>query len=777
MKKLFFSNFISRKSFFFRFMYSYLLVLLIPFSTILIMSWHAQKAIQDEIISANTSRLNQFVNIIDSELGNMIEKAYQIRNSKIVRRQVLNDSTKSESAYDIYATKKYLNELPTDEFSDVFIYLSKNDRIISAINSSLVSREYYDTYYQNIDKSLPDTKNNYDAFYKTLRPSTPFPHLASFGSNPSSPSLCVILSANYSTNQRVGDVTVVLVILPELLNRIVTNALYQDEGSILIYNADNELLMSTKQEELNIDLSKYTGNSDNIYYDVLNGEEYIVQLLQSEVLNCTYLSLIPSQTFWEKHTGLRTISTISIILSMLVSIVLSWLLARRSFLPIHSIVHTIGNKSDFKYDLKKKSELDFIKEVLVNTFTENDMLSHKLKNSSNSLFEKYILHAMQGTLPNNKFFDSEMKQLKLNFTSDYFNLLIIHIDEVNERITGPLGGHEGQRILSFIVGNVMQELCAVSHLGFIINLLPGEYAVILNFSNSTPLSNRTEEALQIGHTFQSYVKENFDILCTISLGNPVEGIEHLNISYQQALSAMEYRYLIGKGSIIPYQDITMKKFSYSNAFNSKNTMILIQYVKENGDGDFIEIMGRIIENSGIDCNSSLCVIQCFKYDLINTINKIIYEIGAIDLEKQNNFMQTLIHAETFEEFQEVFKACILQLKKFNQENKERFTICDKAEKLIHECYMDINLNNSIIADKLNISPSYLSKLFRNEKNVSLLDYLYKVRLSYAKNFLKETDLTVEEIALKTGFISNSALIKAFNKYEGITPGSYRRLIN
>ena len=83
----------------------------------------------------------------------------------------------------------------------------------------------------------------------------------------------------------------------------------------------------------------------------------------------------------------------------------------------------------------------------------------------------------------------------------------------------------------------------------------------------------------------------------------------------------------------------------------------------------------------------------------------------------------------------------------------------------------------MIADKLNISPSYLSKMFKNEKNVSLLDYLYKVRLSYAKKYLRETDLTVEEIALKTGFISNSALIKAFKKYEGVTPGSYRRLIN
>ena len=743
------------------------------------MYWNAQKTIYDEIITANASSLNQFVTIIDGELGNMIDKAYQIRNSKIVRKQVLYDSniTQYSSSYDVYETKKYLNELPTEEFSDAFVYLSKNDRIISAINSSLSSREYYDTYYKHYGKDFPNSVDSFDAFYKVLRPESPLPHLVSFGQDPSSPSLGVILSANYSTAQRIGDVTVVLILLPELLNTIVNNAMYQNEGSILIYGRDNQLLMSTEQKEMSIDISNYNGNSDNIYYDVINDEEYIVQVMQSRVLNCTYLSLIPSQTFWEKQIGLRTISTISIILSMLVSILLSWLLARRSVSPIHSIVHTIRNKSDAKYDLNKKNELDFIKEVLINTFTENDMLSHRLKKNTNNLFEKYILHALQGTLSNNKFSDHELKQLKLNFTSDYFNLLIIHIDSVDENITGPLHGQEGQRILSLIVSNVMQELCSVSHVGFIVNLMPGEYAVVLNFSVGTPFTNRTEEALMIGHSFQCFVKENFNIISTISVGNPVEGIEKINTSYQQALTAMEYRYLNGKGSIIPYQDITVKKFSYSNAFNSKSTMLLIQYVKDNVDVDVNEIIHQVIENSGIDCNSSLCVIECFKYDLINTINKIICEIGALEFEKKNNFIHKLIHAETFEEFQEAFKTCILELKNFNEENKERFTICDKAEELIHECYMDINLNNSIIADKLNISPSYLSKMFKNEKNVSLLDYLYKVRLSYAKKYLRETDLTVEEIALKTGFISNSALIKAFKKYEGVTPGSYRRLMN
>jgi AraC-like DNA-binding protein len=712
------------------------------------------------------------------ELENMAEKTSQILSSGIIRKQVLYNSSISSpsSAYEIYEIKNFLDDLPQDDFADVFVYFRRYDRIISAEKSSLSSKEYYDTYYRDAYNNLMESSNNYDAFLSALTPDTLVPHLISLGQEQTTPSLGVVLSMNYSNSKKQGDVTAILVLQPELLENLIQNAMYQNKSSIMIYDNDNNLLVTSESDDLNIDLSKYTGNSDNIYYDTINGEDYILQFFPSEVLNCTYVSLISSKTFWEKLNGLRTISMISIILSMLVSIVLSWMLARRSYSPINSLIHTIRNKSDMQFDFKKKNELDYIKEVIVKTFTENDMLSSRIKNSNNNLFEDFLLHAMQGTLSNNKYFERELEQLQLNFKSNSFCILLVNIDSVNEDIIGPIDSSNGQGILSLIVGNIILELCANSHQGFIINLLPKVYAVVLNYSPNITQDTNQENALEIVHTFQNFIKQHFNIGSTISVSSTVEGIYNINTAYQQALSAMEYRYLIGKGSIIPYQDISIKKFTYNNSFNSKNSLILMSYVKENIHEDISAIINEIIHNSMIDSNSSLSVIECFKYDLINTINKIIYEINAMEPEKKNNYVHCLIHAETFDEFQEVLKSTLIQLKKFWDESKEQFTICDKAEELIHECYMDINLNNSIIADKLNISPSYLSKLFKNQKNISLLDYLYQVRLSYAKRFLRETNLTVEEIASKTGFISNSALTKAFKKYEGITPGSYRRLI-
>jgi AraC-like DNA-binding protein len=739
---------------------------------------NAQRTIREEILTSNANHLNQFVNILDMKFDNMVEKNSQILASGAIRKQISYSSSNSNNStgYEIYETKKYLGGFPQDDFSDVFVYFRKKDRIISAEKSSVTSRDYYNTYYRLSNGNFKNSDEKYDTFLEAITPNTLVPRLVSLGQDKTTLFLGVVLSMNYTNLKKECDASSVLILKPELIKNLIQNAMYKNEGSILIYDNNNTLLLSSGPDDVKLDLNKYKGNSNNIYQDTINGKEYVLHYFPSKVLNCTYVSLISSDTFWEKLNGMRAISTVSIILSMLVSVILSWLLARRSYSPIDSIVHTIHNKSDFPYDFKNKNELDFIKDVIVNTFLENDMLSSRIKNSKNNLFEDFMLHAMQGTLANNKYLVQESDQIKLNFLSESFSILLVNIDTVNEEVLSPIQSNNGQLILSFLVENIMSELCAKSHRGFVINLQPKVFAVVLNYASNFTQAKKQEDTLEIGHSFQNFINQHFNIQSTISFSCPVDGFMNLNLAYKQAFQAMEYRYLLGKGSMIPFQDVTNKRFTYNNSFNSKNSLILIQYVKENTESDINEIIQGIISNSMIDRYSSLNVIECFKYDLINTINKIIFEIGAVEYEKQHNFVHDLIYAETFLDFQEDLKTTLISLKKFKEENNEQFTICDEAEELIHKCYMDINLNNSIIADKLDISPSYLSKLFRNQKNISLLDYLYQVRLSYAKNFLRETNLTIEEIAAKTGFISDSALIKSFKKYEGITPGAYRKLV-
>ncbi len=55
-------------------------------------------------------------------------------------------------------------------------------------------------------------------------------------------------------------------------------------------------------------------------------------------------------------------------------------------------------------------------------------------------------------------------------------------------------------------------------------------------------------------------------------------------------------------------------------------------------------------------------------------------------------------------------------------------------------------------------------------------YIEQRRMEKAKQLLGETSLTVNEIALQTGFTNSAVLIRTFKKINGITPGQYRQVL-
>ena len=79
-----------------------------------------------------------------------------------------------------------------------------------------------------------------------------------------------------------------------------------------------------------------------------------------------------------------------------------------------------------------------------------------------------------------------------------------------------------------------------------------------------------------------------------------------------------------------------------------------------------------------------------------------------------------------------------------------------------------------MARKVYISPYYLSHLFREELNITFLEYLTMVRMEEAKKLLKDTSLSIVAIASQVGYEDASYFSKVFKKYVGISPAQYRK---
>lgn len=101
-------------------------------------------------------------------------------------------------------------------------------------------------------------------------------------------------------------------------------------------------------------------------------------------------------------------------------------------------------------------------------------------------------------------------------------------------------------------------------------------------------------------------------------------------------------------------------------------------------------------------------------------------------------------------------------------------LIQKGFDFIKENYHDSNLSVVNIAAALNISSSYLSRNFKEEVGIGLLDYIHQYRVVEAKKIIEQNpNALIKNIAETTGFYSVASMIRVFKKLEGITPGEYR----
>jgi AraC family transcriptional regulator len=91
-----------------------------------------------------------------------------------------------------------------------------------------------------------------------------------------------------------------------------------------------------------------------------------------------------------------------------------------------------------------------------------------------------------------------------------------------------------------------------------------------------------------------------------------------------------------------------------------------------------------------------------------------------------------------------------------------------------EVALDKELSLERLAGEASLSPHTLPRAFLRAFGETPHQYVLQRRLARAKELLIATDLPIVEIALATGFSSQSHLASAFRRLTGITPGEYRR---
>ncbi|BDS16558.1 AraC family transcriptional regulator [Clostridium perfringens] len=266
--------------------------------------------------------------------------------------------------------------------------------------------------------------------------------------------------------------------------------------------------------------------------------------------------------------------------------------------------------------------------------------------------------------------------------------------------------------------------------------------------------------------WKKYVKENFEM-----------NVDECGI--EQGIPGLGYNYEVLKNAVIHYVTKGYGTFKFNGkVFNLKQGDIFILL-----KGMQVEYVASIddpweyywIGFSGSNANEYLnrtsitnsCVANCEENSKIPQIILNMCEISKTYNPSKSDDILLL------KELYSLLYALIEEFPKpFEYKDKELHTYIQDALNFINSNYMH-SITVQEIADYVNLSRSYLYKMFIKNLGISPQRYLINLRMYKATLLLKGTKLPIGEVASSVGYSDSLLFSKTFSKHFSMSPLNYR----
>lgn len=180
-------------------------------------------------------------------------------------------------------------------------------------------------------------------------------------------------------------------------------------------------------------------------------------------------------------------------------------------------------------------------------------------------------------------------------------------------------------------------------------------------------------------------------------------------------------------------------------FSKGNSLELVKYRSI----ELCSLLSRAVIQSGAHSENILSVNDKFLDDIqsINSIDSLCYRLQ----ETVDTFIESMYYKP---------------INKYNSNIK-------KATEFISNNYTN-HITLEDVANHVNLSPAYLSSLFKETLGVTYKDYLNTIRINESKRLLLNSTYSIIDIAISTGFENQSYFSKVFRKMTGMSPSQYRK---
>lgn len=761
----------AKSAIFKKFLFSYLVILLIPLFLATFAYNTAVNVIEDNAIESNLAMLNQTRDIVDKHLKEIDEMIIQIAfNPKLSSILYIDDP--EEGSAEIYKLWEYARDIKThtvttNVFKSTFYIFLKNSNFIFSHDDT-----YYglDKFYNNVllynDLSVEQFEgilfNDYN--YKEFIPS----HQVTLNSN--NMTAITYLCSLPLVNGRKPQGTVAFVIDEQEIMKMLSNQVFKNSGSAIITDKTGTIISRSTNSKFGEGLTNYIVNGKEGYMRKnINGVDTLLIYTNSSYSGLSYTAAIPEIEVTKKVQYIREIALLVAFISLLLGLIISYFWAYTNSKPFKEVLFTLRDffNNDSRIKLENNlSEYDYVKGGVKSLISGNKDMQETITRQSSELRTVLVDRLLKGDFIDKSRMIAILEHvgmeiygenfivavLRLNFKSQYLNTEILNELEVL-RVS----------IEEIILRNIGDN-------GYLHFIDEDQVAVLLKFPNENTESSFTFITNLYNNT-KNEMFDKFHIPMDCGIGENYSSLFDVHFSFREALQAIESISDDGKPEhLIWYTDIKQDNTSYYYPMDLETK--LTNLAKAGNWKDIEGLLDKIFYENYKNKRISKSLEKYLFNNMKATLIKLLGEIKSdTDMRYLDYSSDSNDAAGMFNSIKNIYYKICMSIEETRKSHNN--LLISRIVKFIEDNFTDANLSINSIATDFNLSESYFSQFFKEQTGEYFSNYLENLRIKLACQLIQEGRLSIDSIALQTGYNSSNSFRRAFKRVTGTAPSHYQ----
>ncbi|GAA0137704.1 hypothetical protein YSY43_45450 [Paenibacillus sp. YSY-4.3] len=399
------------------------------------------------------------------------------------------------------------------------------------------------------------------------------------------------------------------------------------------------------------------------------------------------------------------------------------------------------------------------------------LLRLRLNESLPLLRERFLERMVTSSLSETEIMN-KLHYFQLGLAGPAYISLVADLDENGDRTSAEAIAEDPDygELNRFAIFNIFEEIFAKERGGAAFRTRDDKIGLVLCGELDELETAAQSAAEQARYAAENYLRSSV----SIGIGRICHLRSELKQSYKEASSALEYRFLHGRGRVLSIQDVEYgkpeRRPEYSE-FEKKLTAALktgnADLVSETLEEGFNQL--RLAASPPRRCYASA-------HRLLAVLINMISDAGFDDEELfgEDPFSK-IPPLQTLDDLQGWLDHNCRQVIQFLSERREGLSQqqMSRAVSYIHDHFSDPELSLAQVCQHVFLSTSYFSALFKQHAGCTFVEYVTRLRIDKAKELLALTRHKTYDIAAKVGYADPQYFSVIFKRMTGLTSKEYR----